>query len=758
LLALAECTCTFADDKAAYTIIMKSIQKTALLLGLFFVANATFAQEDTTLNGNLDEVKVSALKFADKKKFVAASSEKINLNQARIAGNAGDLLLSSGALAVQKSQGGGGSPIIRGFEASRVLLMVDGIRMNNAIYRAGHLQNIVTVDPNVLDGIEVMYGPNSTLYGSDALGGVISMTTKNPTLNKEAKTKWSGNAMSRYATGANEIVGHVDVNVADDKWASLTSITYSSFGDITKGKNGLSEYPGFGERPFYVQRFEINRDSVVKNPDIHKQVFSGGFQQIDLLQKFLYKPNEHTSHMVNFQLSNSNDVNRYDRLTEVRNGLPRFAEWYYGPQKRIMGAYHFNNENTGGYFQQVKMVASYQNIEESRISRNFNSFNKDYRIEKVDVGGFTADIKHSDENYELHLGVDVQLNWVKSVAYRQNIATLVTNNNINTRYPDGDNSMHYFAAYFQHVWKISKHFTVNDGLRINTSSLKSTLTANNVLRLPFSDANQSNTAISGNLGLIYHPNNNLRTALLFSTGFRAPNVDDLAKIFESATGTLIVPNNNLSPEQTLNYEWNITYRKSKSFQVEASVWYTNFQNAIATLAFPSYPGGATVVYNGVASTVVANQNANKADVYGFSLGANAAINDFISASGRVSFTKGTLKKFDGTEVPLDHVPPVYGRVGVAAGKGKWNAELFALFTGKKDIADYNPDGEDNQIYATVDGMPGWWTLNFRSSFTVYKNMGVNFAIENILDRNYRTFASGTSAVGFNVVVGLRAAF
>jgi hemoglobin/transferrin/lactoferrin receptor protein len=93
-----------------------------------------------------------------------------------------DILTASGQVFVQKSQQGGGSPVIRGFEASRILILVDGVRMNSAIFRSGHLQNIITVDNMSLDRVEVNYGPSSTMYGSDALGGVINLFTKAPQL------------------------------------------------------------------------------------------------------------------------------------------------------------------------------------------------------------------------------------------------------------------------------------------------------------------------------------------------------------------------------------------------------------------------------------------------------------------------------------------------------------------------------------------------------------------------------------------------
>ncbi|MFM8758166.1 MAG: TonB-dependent receptor plug domain-containing protein, partial [Methylophilaceae bacterium] len=133
-----------------------------------------------------------------------------------------DLLQNTGFVAMQRSQQGGGSPILRGFEASRVLLVVDGVRMNNAIYRAGHLQNVLRVDNNNLDHAEVLLGPSSTVYGSDALGGVIHFYTRNPVLATNAqKSNNTGEGFVRLGSANDEKTFHFDINVADEKLGSF---------------------------------------------------------------------------------------------------------------------------------------------------------------------------------------------------------------------------------------------------------------------------------------------------------------------------------------------------------------------------------------------------------------------------------------------------------------------------------------------------------------------------------------------------------
>jgi hemoglobin/transferrin/lactoferrin receptor protein len=371
---------------------------------------------------SLGEVVVFANKFPEKLRFVTQSIRVIrDKNALNNQPNAGDVLLNSGAVFVQKSQQGGSSPVIRGFEASRVLLMVDGVRMNNAIYRSGHLQNIITVDNTILDRMEVIYGPSSTLYGSDALGGVVSMYSKNPILSKSDKTNVSGNALVRYATATQEARGHVDFNIASKQWASFTSITYGVFGDVVQGKQRQSAYPSFGLKPFYVQRVG-NTDSAFVNPDPNKQIASD-YKQVDFAQKILFQPSDNMQHLLNIQIGNSSNVQRYDRLTETTSGVPVYAEWYYGPQVKQLLSYQFSATKLTGFFQDLKVITSYQNIEESRITRRFKNNNRDSRWERVNVWGFNMDAKHKSGKNELHIGLESYTNYVSSTAERMNLQT-----------------------------------------------------------------------------------------------------------------------------------------------------------------------------------------------------------------------------------------------------------------------------------------------------------------------------------------------
>jgi len=478
------------------------MRKYALLIALLYTCTFARAQEDTA-SKNLDEAVVYSNKFAEKKKNLA---QKIDVITAAVIArynsqNTGDLLINTGNVFVQKSQQGGSSPVLRGFEASRLLLLVDGVRMNNAIYRAGHLQNVITVDQNMLERAEVMYGPSSTIHGSDALGGAIQLRTKPPVLSVDGKTLIKGIAFTRYSTVNQEKTGHADLSIGGKKLAWLQSYTFSEFGDMKMGSNYPDKYPDFGRRTRYIETVN-GVDRVVANKDDRVQKFSG-YSQWDITQKLLFNQSDKVSHKLNLQYSSSTDIPRYDRLQDLRNfggsigTTLRYAEWYYGPQTRVMGSYELNIAKAG-FLDEFRTILSYQDIKESRQQREYLRYDRfDSRREHIKVIGFTIDGRMTRGQNELTLGIDGQLNDLTSVADRTNLNTGVVSK-LDSRYPNGDNNMNYLGAYAQHLLK-SKNgkLVLNDGLRVQTVNLHSTISDNSFFNFPFTEIRQKPLAVTG---------------------------------------------------------------------------------------------------------------------------------------------------------------------------------------------------------------------------------------------------------------------
>lgn len=665
-----------------------------------------------------------------------------------------DLLQNTGKVLVQKSQLGGGSPILRGFEANKVLIVVDGVRMNNAVYRGGHLQDIITLDQNMLDRVEVLFGPSSTIYGSDALGGVMHFYTKNAQFSTDDKMLAKANAMVRYASASSEQTGHLDFNLGWKKFASLTNITYSNFGDLMSGSTKLTGYTNTWDRNYYVKRFN-DRDSMVKNENNNLLVGSG-YSQMDIMQRFNIKTGEHLTHNLNFQLSQSSFVPRYDRLAgDYSGGKLKFAENGYGPQKRLLVAYTLNYDGKTIVSDNIKVILAYQKIDQDRISRRFQNVNRVTQMEDVTVLSANIDaFKDIKEKHELRYGLEFTTNDVKSTANNTNIITNDETPAI-TRYADGGSKMSTIAAYVSHSWEVNEHFIITDGLRFTSTSLSCKFNDTTFFKFPFKEAKQNNQAVTGSLGFTWKAENDYKFSMLANTGFRSPNVDDMSKVFESAGSVVIVPNPTLKPEYTYNFEMSLSKVFQSRYKFDVTAYYTNLTNALVVRDF-QLNGSDSALYNGTMSKVQASQNVNKAYIYGLMGGVQFDFNDNVSFKSVLNYTYGRyIDSKNDTVVPLDHIAPVFGQTSILYKAKRVDAEFFVRYNGKKTLADYSPSGEDNLQYATANGMPAWFTLNIRLGVNITKSLRVNMACENITDNRYRVFASGINAPGRNFIVSLR---
>ncbi|HTF04191.1 MAG TPA: TonB-dependent receptor plug domain-containing protein, partial [Bacteroidia bacterium] len=166
-------------------------------------------------NISMGEVVISSNRWEESKIETPNRIEKINMKDAAFQNpqTTADLLGTSGYAYIQKSQLGGGSPMLRGMATNRVLLVVDGVRMNTAVFRAGNVQNVISLDANALESTEILFGPGSVMYGSDAIGGVMNFQTVQPRFSDSTnKILFSGNALMRTSTANSENTGHIDLN------------------------------------------------------------------------------------------------------------------------------------------------------------------------------------------------------------------------------------------------------------------------------------------------------------------------------------------------------------------------------------------------------------------------------------------------------------------------------------------------------------------------------------------------------------------
>ncbi|MEN8811045.1 MAG: TonB-dependent receptor [Flavobacteriales bacterium] len=689
--------------------------------------------------------------------FSSVRINKISLQDIKLTlpQTSADMLQKNANILVQKSQSGGGSPIIRGFEANKILLVVDGVRMNNAIYRSGHLQNAITVDANILQNTDVFYGPGSVIYGSDALGGVIHFHTKNPEHSMDTTLATSANAMARLGTANGEQTYHVDFNLGSKKLASLSSITFSSFSDFKMGKNRTHGYSDFGKIKEYTN-ITSNGDFVEINENENSMPRTG-YQQLDILQKLSYQIKEGLNLGMNVQYSTSSKINRFDKLNEYRNGALRFSEWHYGPQNRILTSLKLENKNESKFSDYYTIIAAFQKIDEDRISRSFGSSSRFTEMEDVFVYSLNADfLKKLSNNEVLYFGAEVTHNQVNSTANEENIVT-GTKTPTQTRYPGVENRITSMAFYTTIDKKITENVIVNLGARYSHFVNYSQLSDSTFTNFPFRTIDFNTGALSGSFSVKYEEKNGVRIELIGSSGFRAPNLDDYGKVFER-NGDLVVPNNNLKPEFVYTGELNISKKWIKNereyLHLKAAGFYTSLTN---TLVLNNYQlnGNDSIVYRGDKVNLVSNQNINSALIYGASFDMRFAFTPYLKFIAAINFTQGE-NVTDNT--PLSHIPPVFGRAALNYTSKKIQLQLASQFNGMKKIEDFGADGTDNPEEATLDGSPAWTTLNLYSTYKITNSLSVQIGIENILDTHYKQFASGVSALGRNFTFALRGKF
>ncbi len=702
----------------------------------------------------LDEVVMSVSKWEQQKKDIPQKIATIDAVQ--IAFNnpqtAADLLTGSGKVFVQKSQLGGGSPMIRGFSTNRLLLSVDGVRMNNAIFRGGNLQNVISIDPFTVKNTEVIFGPGSVIYGSDAMGGVMNFYTKQPKFSNNDSLHLSGSANYRFSSANTENTGHFELNYGRRKWASLTSVTYNSFNDLRMGKHGPDSYL----RTQYATRTN-GEDRLLANDDPRRQRTTG-YNQLNLMQKISFKPNKNWRLDWNNHYSETSDYDRYDRLTRPNSegdGL-RSAEWFYGPQKWLLSNLHLEKNGKGKFYDGLKVTAAYQFFEESRNDRNFGALDRFTTKETVDALSANIDFENKKiGNLRLYYGTEYVFNKVGSIGFSQNIITGETDPAA-SRHPDGS-TWQTAAGYINAEYKAKPNFTVLSGLRYSHVWIDAVFD-DTFFPFPFNAAKLNNGALTGSLGISWFPKADLQVTLNGSTGFRNPNIDDVGKIFDSEPGSVVVPNPDLVPEYAYNTELGVQKNIKDKFIVKGAAYYTYLVDALVRRDF-LFNGQSEIQYNGELSNVQAIQNAAKAYVYGFELGLEAFLTDHLSLVGNLTFTEGVEEEDNGTDSPGRHVAPTFGDFHVLWKNQRFKADLFFNYNGEITFDDLAlSERSKGYIYATDENgnpfSPSWYTLNFRSQLNITQALSATMALENITEQRYRSYASGIVAPGANMVLGL----
>jgi hemoglobin/transferrin/lactoferrin receptor protein len=704
---------------------------------------------------DLNQIVISASKFEQSKRDIPQTI--VNISSKDIAfenpQTSADLLESTGNVYIQKSQLGGGSPMIRGFSTNRLLITVDGVRMNNATFRGGNLQNVISIDPFSIQNTEITLGAGSVVYGSDAIGGVMSFYTKKPQLSYKDSLFFNANTAFRYASANREKTGHLDLNFGLKKWAFLTSVSYTDFDDLRMGRHGPDDYL----RLEYVETIN-GEDTIVENENPRIQTPTG-YDQINFLQKVRYEPKENLSFDLGLYYTTTSSYPRYDRLLRYRDGNLRSAEWDYGPQSWFMSNFQMTKvSSSSNLYDKLQATAAYQNFQEGRFDRDFQSTIRNVREEAVDAYSLNVDLeKGLSDKTKLFYGLEYVYNNVNSTGEEIDITTNMTSPAV-SRYPNGSN-WQSLAAYASFKYKPNSKFVFQSGLRYNHVTAKANFTENNkFLNLPFDSTTLDAGALTGTAGVSWIPSEMIQWKLNASTAFRAPNIDDIGKVFDSEPGAVVVPNQNLKPEYAYGGELGLKLNFNTIFVIDIATYYTFLDNALIRRNY-TLNGESEILYDGEMSNVQATQNASKEWIYGFEVGVKLNISEQLQLSSQYNIIGGT-EEDDGVEVPVRHIAPNFGNTHLSYQSGKFQIDAFAEYNNELSFNKLAPSEQSKDfIYAlNANGnpySPSWYTFNLRTNYRYSKALIITASLENITDQRYQTYSSGIAAPGRNLILALR---
>ena len=619
-----------------------------------------------------------------------------------------DLLRGEPGVFVQQTTPGQGSPIIRGLTGSSVLMLVDGMRLNTASFRLGPNQYFALVDPYHVERIEVVRGTESTLYGSDAMGGVINIITPVP---RFAADQWQlhGRALGQFSS-------------ADLGWVTRLS--------LEGGKAGVGVSGGFTYQNY--DDLRGGRDTGVQRPSGY-EVFAGDGTM------FLERGNHDL--LLSFQYLRQPKTPRFDELvTGFHQDHPSSDVFFFEPNDRLFLHARYRLRNPLAFVDRLEFHAAYQEINDDRRNRSFGSVNEDRERNRDSLIGMTLQLTSSWRDWmTFTYGGEIYLDEVRSSRVRQNIQTGQTSI-VQSRSPDGS-TLNSFGLYVQDKIQIHPRLTAILGGRLSYFDTD----------IPVADRGaglqQTTTDLTGSLGLLYRLTPDVHLVTNVGRGFRVPSISDLSTLGLQSRNRFNIPNLSLSPEHIITVDAGVKVNFPR-FTGEFFGFYSDFKDKIQEVPTGQLtPDGRLIVQF---------TNLNTVTLFGFEAGGRARALENLDVYGNLTFTWGEEGRPDGSTVSADRIPPLNGQVGLFYRPiPRLSIEPFLRFATRqgrlspRDLIDprINPNGTS-----------GWVTANVRLGWDINENLRARLAVENFSDQDYREHGSGINAPGINAIVSLEAHF
>jgi hemoglobin/transferrin/lactoferrin receptor protein len=611
----------------------------------------------------------------------------------------------------QKTSLGQGAPFIRGFTGYHNVYMVDGIRLNNSVFRSGPNQYWNTVDTLSISRMEVVKGTGSVLYGSDAVGGVVNAITKGP-MEYGDGFHAGGRLSYRLSSAERSQMGRMEAYATwEHKLGLYIGGSVKNFGDLEGGRDvGRQRDTGYGE-------------------------WDGDF-------KAEYFINSNTRIVVAHQHVRQDDVPRTHRTiyTTTWEGLTRGTDLRHNlTQERDLTYVQLHAEKIGSWVDAFRLSLSWQEQSESldRIRNNLRRNSEGFAVRTL---GASLQLESPSPVGRWVYGIDY---------YGDNVSSFSSTSVIQGPVAD-DASYHNTGLFIQDTIPVGEKFDLTLGGRYEHARARAGRVVNPVTNLMTTSGGQWDSVVGSARG-VYHIDKAGHWNLFggVSQGFRAPNLSDLTRFDIARTAELETPAPGLAPERFLSYEIG-TKAEYKDFTLQASYFYTVIEDMIVR-----QPTGRVIGGN----REVTKRNAGEGYIQGFEMSPSWRFHPQLTAFGNFTWMRGQMQSFATaapvkTWQPYSRLMPTTTEVGLRwdhPNKKLW-AETTGTFAGRQDRLSADDAVDTSRI--PPGGTPGYAVLSMRAGYKVTENVGLTFAIENVTNEDYRIHGSGINEPGRNFIFGV----
>lgn len=654
----------------------------------------------------IDEIQVTATRRAASVLEVSAGVTRVGREQVEGEALITDALQFEPGLYRQQTTSGQGAVIIRGLKGSEVLHLVDGVRLNNAIFRNAPTQYFALVPVSAVQRIEVIRGAAASLYGSDAVGGVVNVITRMPSFEGQ-DIGYAADVSVGADTAELQRSLSATVEAGNERLAALGSFDYSELGNRRIGGGERVNPSGYRTR---AARFAA-----------------------------AFTPAEDQRWLIDLQHLEQPSTPRVDELlTGFGQTEPASAEFWFEPNRR--GFLHVQHSRTNGWLGIDWVVdLAWQRIDDDRRSRDTGSAVRRLEQNRSDLFEASLNGLRGYEWGSLAFGVEWYHDEVSSLRIEEDIVT-GGRTAVAARFPDGSD-VDQRALYAQAVWEVNDRQSLIGGLRLTDVEARLAATA------AAAGGGVDTSDLSGEIGWLYWLTDGLQVVANASRSFRAPNIFDLGTLGPRPGDRFNIANPDLQPETARQLDLGLRIQRTR-LRAEAMVWVVDYSDRITSVLTGEFtPEGRLIVQN---------RNVASATLYGLEAGAEYDLTHRAVLRGVVNYTRGEEQNADGETTAGDRIPPLNGALSLRYDASETlRLEPWLEFAGRQDRLSPR-DVRDSRMDPA--GTPGWATLNMKASWQTAAGWQLTLAVENLLDERYRIHGSGIDAPGRNLSLRLDASF